>query len=86
LDGNLARALDRADEEIDRFIEKRHAEREALNAQAEAERASERDYLSRTRDYRSEWIEHHRRQAAILQQLAEQHRQEIGKLIDGCAD
>lgn len=45
MDGNLARELDRADQELDLLIERRHEQRVKLNAQAQAERMREESYL-----------------------------------------
>ena len=72
MDGNLTRELDRADAEIDLFIEKRHAERVAANAEALAERASEQRYLdSKQQPNRAAWIEFYRAQIAAAEDMRE---------------
>jgi len=75
--------LDRAEAQLNRLIEDWAA------AAQEAERAhaawaeSERRYnLRQAAERRLAWIGWHRRQAALFESLAAEHRAELGKLID----
>ena len=89
-DGNLARELDRADQEIDAFIAKRAAEREAEREAANEEDReladSKRRYAAaRAAGHRAEWLDFHRRQAVLFETLAAEHRSALGELIDAAA-
>jgi hypothetical protein len=86
LDGNLARALGRADQEIEAFIERRAAEREALNAEAAAERLRETSYLRhRNGDHTQEWAEFDRMQIAAAESKRARPVENLGKLKDDAA-
>jgi len=87
-DGNAARAHDRADQELDLLIQKRetYLENSAANEQAELWRSSKRRYLkSKQQPNREAWAEFHKRQAALFEELAAEHRDALGRLIDGGA-
>ena len=86
-DGNVGRELDRADAEIDAFIEKRHREREQANAEAAAEREQVRSYLSqRNGGHSQEWAAFYRSQIEAAEDMRERAVERLGKLIDGGAD
>lgn len=61
--------LDRAEESLNDLIERRALEAEAANREAEQERQQQRRFLSR---YQREF-----------ERLAEEHRERLGRLIDG---
>ena len=85
-DGNAAREIDRADQEIDAFIERRETclDNEAANERAAEWARSQRRYRARLTDSRrQEWLEFHRRQALLFEALAAEHRDALGRLIDG---
>jgi hypothetical protein len=55
-----------------------------VSAPSSAWQESARRYnLKRQAERRQEWTAFHRRQAVLCQALAEQHRDALGRLIDG---
>ena len=80
--------IERASDEIDKFIEREHGKRMAANAEAMAERASEQRYLdSKQRPNRAEWAEFYRAQIAAAEDMRQRAvYQRLGTLIDGGVD
>jgi hypothetical protein len=75
--------VERAEMELDALLERRAREAERANREAEAWAASERRYnLRQAEERRQAWISWHRRQAALFEDLAAEHREQAGKLID----
>ena len=75
-----------AEAQLDRLVEDRAREREQANYEAAAWRESVRKYnFARLRERRLEWIAYHRRQAALFEGLAAEHRAAMGRLIDEAA-
>jgi hypothetical protein len=74
--------IDRANEGIDRLIESRAAANHEAQMQAES---LQRYSLRRAAERRREWAEYPRRMIAVAEDLAERHRDELGRLIDGAA-
>jgi len=77
--------LQRASDQIDVLIERRasEAQREQANYEARAWSESVRKYnFARLRERRLEWCEYHRRQAALFEDLAREHREALGRLMD----
>jgi hypothetical protein len=75
-----------ADESLDRLIEKRSRDTEAQERieKAWAEASLARTYNLRAQtERRREWINYHNDLARLHSRLAEEHRQEIGRLLDG---
>jgi hypothetical protein len=78
------RRIERASDTIDRFIESRAAEKSAANREAEAHRLAVVGYHSRRLSAnRAAWAEYHRHRAALFEDLAQHHRDALGKIIDG---
>jgi hypothetical protein len=72
-----------ADRAIDELIERRTTERERANREASAwAESAERYDLRRAAQLRQEWCEWHRRQVALFEALAAEHRQKLLRLID----
>ena len=76
------RQIEKASDSIDRLIESRRSAEHARQAWAE----SEMRYASRQRgELRQAWCDWHRRQAALFESLAQEHRERLGQLIDEAA-
>jgi len=85
-DGNPGRALDRADQEIAAFIEKRAREREEANAEEAARREESEARAAQEREERRlAWLDWHTRQERALEALAAEHREAVGQLLDVAA-
>jgi hypothetical protein len=79
-------AVERAEAQLDALIERRALEAEAANREASAWADSVQRYSLRgAAERRREWCEHHRRMIAVAEDLAERHRAELGRLLDGAA-
>lgn len=75
--------VERAEAQLDALIERRALEAEAANREASAGAESEQRYdLRRAAELRRACIDWHRRQAALFEMLAAEHRAAEGKLID----
>lgn len=75
--------LDRANAQLDALIERRAHEAEEANRLHAVWAESERRYdLRQAEERRQAWIGWHRRQAALFEDLAAEHRAELGRLID----
>jgi len=76
--------IERASDEIDKFIERRHEKRLALNAEALAERAAKQRYLdSKQQPNRAAWVAFYRSQIEAAEDMRERALRRLGKLIDG---
>ncbi len=79
-------ALERAEAQINRLIERRAAEREQANAESAAWAESVQRYNAQRREAeRLAWLDHHRRLAETHELLADEHRRKLGELIDQAA-
>jgi len=83
-DGNLAREVDRADQEIDAFISRRetYLDNEAANERAKEWSKSERRYrASRRLDLLAQWSDYFLRQAEIHERIADESREKAARLF-----
>lgn len=75
--------VDKADQQIDSLITRRAIEREQANLEAAAWVELVKRYnFQQAEERRWEWISWHRRQAALFEALAQEHRERLGKLLD----
>lgn len=78
--------LDRAEQSLNELIEKRAQEAEDANAAVEEERRRAQRFLSRyEREYRQAWADYYRTRVALFEDLAEENRQKLTRLVDGVA-
>jgi hypothetical protein len=73
-----------SEQKINATAERLAEEAEAANARARREAEMIAGYHGkRRRENRLAWIDYHRRQTALFERLAREHRQAAGRLIDG---
>lgn len=75
--------LERVEDDLDRLIERRSKERDKANELEELWRRSEQAQRERARLERlAAWVEHHTLMQALHQDLAEEHREQVRKLME----
>jgi hypothetical protein len=76
--------IDRAEAQLNRLAEDRAASAKTENEWAARWAESVRRYnLARAREKRAQWADHHRGMIDVHEGLAQEHRNALGKLIDG---
>jgi hypothetical protein len=79
-------AVERAEAQLDALIERRALEAEVANREASAWADSVQRYSLRgAAERRRAWAEYHRHRIALFEDLAEHHREMLGRLVDGAA-
>jgi hypothetical protein len=74
--------IERASDEIDRFIERQARQMEALAAAEREDRERARSYLrGQRRDYRDEWIDFYRTQIRAAESMRARAAEKQAKLI-----